>query len=115
MKEIRVGLAAQRDVRLFRNNVGSYKTPTGGWVEHGLCSGAADLIGWKTMTITPDMVGAQVAVFTAVEVKTATGRSSPTQKNFLLQVSKSGGLSGVARSLVDAEQILKRGRDRGNK
>jgi hypothetical protein len=46
-----------------------------------LCKGSADLIGYRTITITPDMVGQQVAVFTSIEVKTPTGRIRPEQQH----------------------------------
>jgi hypothetical protein len=44
----------------------------------GLVKATADLIGWRSITITPDMVGTTVAIFASIEVKTPTGRVSPT-------------------------------------
>jgi hypothetical protein len=32
--------------------------------------GMSDLIGWTKIQVTPDMVGKEIAMFTAVEVKT---------------------------------------------
>jgi hypothetical protein len=49
--------------RLFRNNTGTLRDQHGRPVQFGLCKGSADLIGYRTITITPDMVGQQVAVF----------------------------------------------------
>ena len=76
-------------------------------VSFGLCKGSADLIGWTTRTITADMVGQQVAVFTSIEVKTASGRLTPEQRQWLAAVETAGGIAGVARSVADAEALLR--------
>lgn len=107
------------DARLFRQNVGQ------GWVGRlirqqagtvelaaarplhaGLCEGSSDLIGWRTVEVTPDMVGQRLAVFTAIEVKTETGRPTPEQLKFLDAVRNAGGIACVARSVEDAERAL---------
>ena len=41
--------------RLFRNNTGTLRDQHGRPVSFGLCKGSADLIGYRTITITPDM------------------------------------------------------------
>mgnify|MGYP000438023031 CR=1 FL=1 len=93
-------------VRLFRNNTGTLRDQHGRPVQFGLAKGSADLIGWTTRTITPDMVGQQVAVFTSVEVKTATGRLRPEQRVWLDAVQSAGGIAGVVRSVDDATALL---------
>jgi len=92
--------------RLFRNNTGTLKDANGRPVQFGLCKGSADLIGWTTRTITPDMVGQQVAVFTSIEVKTPTGRIRPEQQAWLDTVQAAGGIAGVARSVEDAQRLI---------
>ena len=92
--------------RLFRNNTGTLRDQHGRPVSFGLARGSADLIGWRTVTITADMVGTTVAVFTSIEVKTATGRVRPEQRQWLDAVQAAGGIAGVARSVEDAEQLL---------
>ncbi len=94
------------DTRLFRNNTGTLKDANGRPVQFGLCKGSADLIGWTTRTITPDMVGQQVAVFTSIEVKSATGRLRPEQRQWLEAVQAAGGIAGVARSVEDAQSLI---------
>jgi hypothetical protein len=94
--------------RLFRNNTGTLKDQHGRPVQFGLCKGSADLIGWTTRTVTQDMVGTQVAVFTSIEVKAATGRLRPEQRQWLDAVQAAGGIAGVARSVADAQQLLTR-------
>lgn len=92
-------------VRLFRNNTGALKDQRGQLVRYGLCKGSSDLIGWKTVTITPDMVGDQVAVFVAIEVKDK-GQPTDDQLRFIEVVRAAGGRAGVARSISDANAIL---------
>lgn len=108
------------NARMFRNNVGV------GWIGQqlvtrpgtvllkdarplhaGLCEGSSDLIGYTTIEVTPEMVGRQIAVFTALEVKTPTGRATPKQLNFIEQVRKSGGIAGIARSPEEAANLIK--------
>ena len=91
--------------RLFRNNTGTLRDQHGRPVSFGLARGSADLIGWRTVTITPEMVGQQVAVFTSIEVKTPTGRVKPEQQQWLDAVQAAGGIAGVARSVEDALRI----------
>ena len=106
---------------IFRNNTAmgwagkAQKYPNGdvvikgGYPIHaGLCTGSSDLIGWKSVTITPDMVGKRIAVFTAVEVKTPTGRPTQEQLNFIQQVQNAGGIAGIARNEAEAEFIAGR-------
>ena len=105
-QQIRLALGTHPDARLFRNQVGSLPDPrTGRLVTFGLARGSADLIGWRTVTITPDMVGQQLAVFTSIEVKTPTGRVSPQQQAWLGVVQGAGGMAGIARSVEDALRI----------
>jgi hypothetical protein len=103
-QEIRIA-CSNGDTRLFRNNTGTLKDQSGRPVSFGLCKGSADLIGWTTRTITPEMVGQQVAVFTSIEVKTATGRLRPEQQQWLDAVQAAGGIAGVARSVEDAQGL----------
>jgi len=107
-QQIRLALGARTDLRLFRNNTGTLPDPrTGRPIQFGLAKGSADLIGLRTVTITPEMVGQRLAVFTSIEVKTQTGRLTPEQKGWLEMVQRRGGLAGVARSVQDANEIIR--------
>ena len=107
------------DTRLFRQNVGQ------GWAGRlvsnqagrvtlqdarpliaGLCTGSSDLIGWRSIEVTAEMVGRRLAVFAAVEVKSDTGRLTEQQRAFLIAVEDAGGIAGVARSVEDAQRAL---------
>ena len=106
-QQIRLAVGTRPDARLFRNQVGSLPDPRSGrLVTFGLARGSADLIGWRTVVVTPDMVGTRVAVFTSIEIKTASGRLRPEQQAWLGVVRGAGGIAGVARSVADAELIL---------
>ena len=115
-----VRLLSRGVVRLFRNNVGSawmgkaipqkdgsIKIDNPRRVDFGLCVGSSDAIGFKTVEITPDMVGQKIAIFVAIETKTATGKPTADQQKFVDYVAKCGGLAGIARSVDDAKEILK--------
>ena len=126
MKDIQVSLTPY-GVRMFRNNTGQLwsgqskrftslahvKVGPGDVVirnarpmKFGLCTGSSDLIGWTTYEIKPEHVGAVVAVFTAIEVKTSTGKLSETQEKFLKVIKGSGGFAGVARNLDEAVSVI---------
>ena len=106
-QRIRLALGTHPDARLFRNQVGQLPDPrTGRPVQFGLARGSADLIGWRTIVITPEMVGRRIAVFTSIEVKTPTGRLTPAQHNWLGVARGAGGCAGVARSIGDALRIV---------
>lgn len=107
-------------VRLFRNNVGK------GWVSNcvrklrdgsvlleearriafGLFAGSGDWIGWTTVTITPEMVGTRVAVFTSIETKRAKGGvRKANQLHWVATVQKAGGKAGFAENIEQAQKI----------
>jgi hypothetical protein len=94
-------LLANHGCRLFRNNTGAIKDQTGRLVRFGLCKGSSDLIGFKPVTITPEMVGRTVAIFTAIEVKTPGGKPTPEQLHFVKRVKDHGGIAGIARSVEE--------------
>ena len=124
--QIRLDLAGT-DVKLFRNNVG---TAWAGQAKHvtkagftavepgdvivrkarplhaGLMVGSGDLIGWRTITITPDMVGQRVAVFASVEVKDIRGKAADAQITWMRNVLEAGGLACIAKNSVDAKKGL---------
>ncbi len=99
-KEIKSALCKDK-TRVFRNNVGMING-----IQFGLCKGSADLIGWKTVTITEDMIGKEIAQFVSVEVKTPNGRVGKYQNLWLEAVQKAGGLAIIARSKEQAVSDL---------
>lgn len=69
-------------------------------------NGSSDLIGGTKKIITQEMVGTQVLIFTAMEVKTENDTLKPDQRDFLAFVLSAGGYAGVARSPEDAKKII---------
>lgn len=112
--------ASQHGFRLFRNNRGMFWTldsikEVGGKyyinnprkIRAGLeGNGTPDFVGWKPVTITPDMVGKQLAVFTGFEVKTKKGPATKAQKKFIELLGSHGGISGITRDPDDVKKIL---------
>ena len=83
-QNIRLALGTKSNLRLFRNETGKLPDPrTGQWVQFGLAKGSSDLIGFKTIKVTPEMIGQDLAVFTSIEVKTNSGQLSKYQHNWL--------------------------------
>lgn len=76
--------AVAKKWRLWRNNRGAARTDTGTFIRFGLANDSkalgdtlksGDLIGWRPVVITPDMVGKVLAQFVSVEIKTVDGRT----------------------------------------
>ena len=102
-----IGLCAAVGGLWFRNNTGQLPDRNGRMIKFGMCVGGSDIIGGTPVTITPDMVGQTLLVFTAVECKTATGRHTPAQTAFIAAVVRAGGRAGVARSAEEAVAIAR--------
>lgn len=99
--------APRRGAQLLRNNSGAYFDDNGRMVRYGLGNDSAklnkvfkssDLIGFQTITVTPEMVGRSLAVFMAVEVKKLGWKLTPGDKQAQAQqafghwVQRHGGL-----------------------
>ena len=67
--------------------------------------GSSDLIGYTQVIITSEMVGKKVAIFTAIEVKTATGTAQKNQNRYISVVNSHGGRAGIARNAQEAKKI----------
>lgn len=66
--------------------------------------GVGDLIGWRSIIVTPEMVGCRIAVFASLEAKRADGkgRTSDDQKRWRDTIIAAGGIAGIANSEADA-------------
>jgi hypothetical protein len=127
----RIRLLSRGPVRLHRNNVGtgwagpSTRVTVGNLptvraalrpgdvvmrqprpLHAGLAVGSGDLIGWRSTVITGQHVGQTLAVFTSLELKTASGRVRPEQRQWAEVVTAHGGIAGIVRSTAEAEQLL---------
>lgn len=118
VRKIMLSLGKDPNIRIFRNNVGCgyigaskkfTQTQTvnvkagdvliqnARYFDAGLCVGSSDLIGLKSVKITPEMVGTEIACFVAIEVKLPSGRVQQNQINFLEMVKKLGGKGIICR------------------
>lgn len=104
--------ASELGARLFRNNTGRWRLARpecrecqsgGRVVASGLCVGSSDLIGWRSVVVTPEMVGRTVAVFVAAELKVDRNDVTDEQAQFLEVVDGAGGIGVVVR---DVESLL---------
>lgn len=94
---------SQIGMRLFRNNVGALQDRNGQWVQYGLCKGSSDIIGWTPTIIQPDMVGRNVAIFTAFETKVGKRATTVEQGAFIAALRDAGGIAAVVLSLDDID------------
>jgi hypothetical protein len=112
-------LGGRVDVRLFRNNVGTawmgqtHRTKNGSVVisnprrvVFGLHKGSGDLIGWREVEITPEMVGRTVAQFVSLEIKAPGGKVGPLQQNWADVINAAGGRAGVVHGVDEAAAVV---------
>lgn len=117
--EISIELSKSRHVRLFRNNVAQcwtgeviqkdkYTVTIANYriLHAGLFVGSSDLIGLETITVTPEMVGQQIARFTGIEVKTEGGRIKKEQLAWQNFINTRGGKAVICRSVEEAKEAF---------
>lgn len=96
--EIRLALADT--CMIFRANVGAGCTKDGRYFSTGLPKGFSDLFGHRK---------SDGRAF-YIEVKTAKGRLSKEQANFLDKMQKNGAVAGVCRSAEEAINLINGGK-----
>lgn len=117
-----VRLAAPRhNMRLFRNNTGVLRNEAGTPVRFGLANDSkalnarlksSDLIGWRRVVITQEMVGATVAIFVALECKHAGWKFKGdeheiAQLTWLKLVFSEGGIASFTTGdIPDAKDVF---------
>jgi hypothetical protein len=95
-----------RDAVIFRNHAGCLQDQRGKYVRFGLSPGSPDLVGWKRIRVTEDMVGQDLAVFTGIEIKVPGEKPREDQQRWLDTLAAAGGIAGVAHSIGEAVDIL---------
>ena len=86
-------LQKTQDIVFFRANSGAFKTIQGRYVKTGT-PGLSDICVIKD------------AVFYGVEIKTATGRMSQSQKDFRARLELAGGIYVLCRSVGDLKLVF---------
>lgn len=104
---------SQRGDHLARNNVGALKDSTGRVVRYGLLNDSAalndklksgDLVGWRCVVITPQMVGYKIAQYAEIECKevgwqfNANDAHQAAQYARIKMVNAAGGIAGFVTS-----------------
>lgn len=72
----------------------------------GAPAGTSDIIGCKTVLITPQMVGKNIGQFVCFEVKVPGQNAKKHQENYLMMMRSRGAITGVVRSSEDVIKIL---------
>lgn len=95
---VRLALGTDPRVVLWRNAQGFYREE-GRAIQYGIGgAGGSDLIGMLRGS----------GRWVALEIKTATGRTTPEQERFLSLVRKCGGFACVVRSVDEARAAVTR-------
>ena len=90
------------DVTLYRNHTGALRDNRGKFVQFGLSPGSPDLVGYKRVVVTEDMVGQELAVFIGLEVKMPGENTRDDQQHWLDRLEANGGIASVAHSIEEA-------------
>lgn len=121
--------AGRHKCRLFRNNSGMFYNEHGQPVYFGLGNSnkkvagkkisdirkSSDDIGYTTVTITQEMVGKKIAVFTSIEMKAEKFKIKDEypektrefkQKKWNDMVIKAGGIAGFAKDKLSMDAIF---------
>lgn len=72
----------------------------------GAPAGTSDIIGCKSVLITPQMIGKTIGQFICLEVKKPGEKAKKHQENFLAVMKSRGAITGVARSPEQAIKIV---------
>ena len=103
-QQIRLALGGESDLTLWRNSTGmaEHLDQHGRTFRqrYGLAVGSADLVG----------ILAPTGRMVALEVKTARGRTTPEQDQWLALVRARGGFAAVVRTVADARAAIARAR-----
>lgn len=106
-----IKVARLHGATLYRNRRGMVRLEHGGMFPYGLGpNGYPDLVGYKTITITPDMVSKRIAVYVGIESKRADKAKRTAddhQEDQLTVIRAAGGIAGVCRSAEEAEELLR--------
>lgn len=113
--------ARHYDCTLMRNNAGACIDNTGRLVRYGLGNlskkqtevfASSDLIGITKITVTPEMVGRTLGIFTAVEVKKEAwkpekklDKRETAQFNFINWVKAQGGIAFFANNIDKLNEL----------
>ena len=108
MNRCLVKLSTLPGVRVWRNNTGALRDSNGQLVRFGL-PGSGDIIGLRSIVITPEMVGQTIGQFLAVETKRPGGKQTEQQEKFESMVVSLGGVYVLATNPDEAMAAFSKG------
>ena len=94
MKEKDIQAKIVKWLKLWKHNSYFFKIPAGRFSRSGL----SDIVGIYKRN--------NIGIFVALEIKTATGKLSALQRDFLTEVIEKGGVAVVLRSLEDCKILF---------
>lgn len=92
-------------VLVRRNNCGAWINAEGRPIKYGLGTGTADYVGFKSIVITPEMVGQRFAQFVSIEAKRRDVKLGPLQQLWFDTVALNGGIALRAAPETRAEVL----------
>jgi len=84
--------ARRAGIELLRSNTGLARSLYGDRIIHLFPEGFPDYVGWRTVIVTPEMVGQTVALFAAVEMKAGKKPRAQKQVDWGDKLQKAGTL-----------------------
>lgn len=81
-------------------------TPAHGRRENDDDMAGGDRLGFRQITITPEMVGQKIAIFLSIEEKTVTDTIKPNQKKWHNFVISEGGISEIWKEKKDGSIVV---------
>ena len=91
-RQILQAFAHDREVKMFRRNVGAYKTEDGRFIRFAE-KGQADLYGWIVEHRCPFCNKVQWGTHFEIEVKSEKGKPTPAQREWLMMVARNNGIA----------------------
>lgn len=104
--EILADIGAVNGLRIWNHPTGSAYAlkPPHPVIKFG-CKGSGDLIGIRSILITPEMVGQVIGQAVSIEVKVPPNTQETDQKNFEKMWTAHGGLYVLAKSIQDCDRV----------
>lgn len=91
---------------MHRTRDGKILLDHGSPIRYGLFPGSGDMIGYKTVTITPEMVGQKIAIFQSIEIKTKGDRLRGDQRNWNRALLRDGAIAEVWRDTGKTIEVM---------
>lgn len=75
-------------------------------VDFGLFPGSPDDVGWRSIIVTPDLVGKRIAIAVGFEYKKKKGQRRKKQKDTIKKMQEWGCIAAFIEGIDDAERAI---------